>query len=349
MKKFLVFLWKTLIVLLTTILMIIILIYSVVAVGIKGPSPKIRELLTMSLYEASFTKLLLPLWISNNELNEIIESNQIKETEENTDTSLVVIEEELPTDNNGYLVETSYDKEIVVKDGMEMHYITGSTWTGIMLIVKDPSRVFVGTSKDVYDGSNGISVPNIAKRYDAQVAINGAFFEDTGGVGNGGTPLGFVFSKGNQLWGGDDTTFKLIGFDENNVLICGNMTGLQAKEKHIRDAVSCKPYLVINGEAVDSSGSGSGLNPRTAFGQRSDGAVLLLIIDGRQTHSLGASLKDLSQVMLAFGAVNAGNLDGGGSTALYYDGEILNNCTSIYGMRGIPDAICVAREDLNGK
>ena len=101
--------------------------------------------------------------------------------------------------------------------------------------------------------------------------------------------------------------------------------------------------------AVDSSGSGSGLNPRTAFGQRSDGAVLLLIIDGRQTHSLGASLKDLSQVMLAFGAVNAGNLDGGGSTALYYDGEILNNCTSIYGMRGIPDAICVAREDLNGK
>ena len=69
----------------------------------------------MSLYEASFTKLLLPLWISNNELNEIIESNQIKETEENTDTSLVVIEEELPTDNNGYLVETSYDKEIVVK------------------------------------------------------------------------------------------------------------------------------------------------------------------------------------------------------------------------------------------
>ena len=86
---------------------------------------------------------------------------------------------------------------------------------------------------------------------------------------------------------------------------------------------------------------GGGLNPRTAIGQREDGAVLLLVIDGRQTHSLGASMIDLINEMLDFGAVNAANLDGGGSTVLYYDGEIRNEISSIYGARGVPTAICV--------
>jgi exopolysaccharide biosynthesis protein len=86
---------------------------------------------------------------------------------------------------------------------------------------------------------------------------------------------------------------------------------------------------------------GGGLNPRTAIGQRADGAVLLLIIDGRQTHSLGASMNDLINEMLDFGAVNAANLDGGGSTVLYYDGAVQNKISSIYGARGIPTAILV--------
>ncbi len=89
------------------------------------------------------------------------------------------------------------------------------------------------------------------------------------------------------------------------------------------------------------TGTGGGVNPRTAIGQRADGAVLLLIIDGRQTHSLGATLNDLINVFLDFDAVNAANLDGGGSTVFYYNGEIYNKISSIYGARGIPTAIVI--------
>jgi exopolysaccharide biosynthesis protein len=68
---------------------------------------------------------------------------------------------------------------------------------------------------------------------------------------------------------------------------------------------------------------------------------LLLVIDGRQPHSLGATYKDCIDVMLAHGAVNAGNLDGGSSTAMYYNGEIVNSCVALTGSRWIPTAFIV--------
>ena len=89
------------------------------------------------------------------------------------------------------------------------------------------------------------------------------------------------------------------------------------------------------------TGSGGGLNPRTVLGQRADGAVLMLVIDGRQPHSLGATYKDCIDVMLEYGAVNAGNLDGGSSTILLYDGEVRNVCASLYGPRNLPTAFIV--------
>lgn len=332
-----------------TAVMAAALIYGLVAVCIYGPSQRLGDLVVMSAGEASFTRTLLPLWISSAQLQQITARNAVQDTDAVTDTSLVTAGQagSTPADSTSspYLVTTSYDDGIEVRDGMELHTISGTTWSGIMLLVKDPSRVFVGTSQDAYSSDTpGLSLPAIAQRFDAQAAVNGAFFEDDGGVGNGGMPLGFVFSGGKQLAGGSDTPYLLIGFDADNVLICGTMTGAEAQTRGIRDALSCKPFLIVNGEPADLTGSGSGLNPRTAIGQRADGAVCLLVIDGRQTHSLGASLADLEDVMLAFGAVNAGNLDGGGSTALYYDGEVLNHVSSVYGMRPIPDAICIKRQ-----
>ena len=110
----------------------------------------------------------------------------------------------------------------------------------------------------------------------------------------------------------------------------------------MRDAVSfITPALIVNGKAADILGTGGGLNPRTAIGQRADGAVLLLVIDGRQSHSIGANYKDLMDVMLQYGAVNAANLDGGSSTLMVYNDQILNVCASLYGSRKLPTAILV--------
>lgn len=113
----------------------------------------------------------------------------------------------------------------------------------------------------------------------------------------------------------------------------------------IRDALCYGPTLIVNGEKVEMSGYGSGVNPRTAIGQRRDGAILLLVINGRQLSSLGATYSDLATILWDFGAVNAANLDGGTSTAMYYKGKIVNQ---ILRLRKLPTAI-VVMQSTEGK
>lgn len=338
-----------------TLLVLIGGLYSVMWICVNGPSEEAKELFVLSVRETSAGGFLASIYLSDAEIAKIEANNVIVETDEVTDTSIVTIakKEETKIEEDSvvatsaepqYIVETPYDISIMVENGIEFHDIEGATFTGKMMVVADPSRVIIGTPRDSYDGQAGISVPEIANRYHAIAAVNGGFFVDTGGVGDGGTPIGFVFSQGEMRYGGMNQTHNMMGFNEEGILICGKMTGAQAVEKGIRDGLSCDPFLVINGEGLNVSGKGGGLNPRTAIGQRADGAVLLLTVDGRQATSLGASMADMVDVMLAFGAVNAGNLDGGGSTVLYYDGEIRNVVMSIYGARGVPNAVCVLPE-----
>ena len=116
------------------------------------------------------------------------------------------------------------------------------------------------------------------------------------------------------------------------------MTAKDALEWNVRDAVTFGPVLIVNGEPVAITGTGGGLNPRTVIGQRGDGAVLLLVINGRTTSSLGASYEDCIRIMLQYGAINAANLDGGSSSVMVYNGEIINNIVSMRGDRTVPTA-----------
>lgn len=111
-------------------------------------------------------------------------------------------------------------------------------------------------------------------------------------------------------------------------------------EHNIQWACSYGPVLIVNGEPVNAKLS-SGINPRTAIGQREDGAVLLLVIDGRQITSLGATMEDLTEIMLEYGAVNAVNLDGGSSSQMIYKDETMNVNASVRGPRAIPTAFLV--------
>ena len=112
-------------------------------------------------------------------------------------------------------------------------------------------------------------------------------------------------------------------------------------ENKIRDAVSFKDIddgdnnhftkLIINGTATELSGNGSGANPRTAIGQRADGTVLMLVTDGRGAAGhLGATAQDLISIMQEYGAVNAANLDGGSSSAMYYNGAYEMTSVTLY-------------------
>lgn len=81
-------------------------------------------------------------------------------------------------------------------------------------------------------------------------------------------------------------------------------------------------------------------NPRTAIGRREDGTILIVVIDGRQPNrSVGATIDELRAVMVALGAVDAINLDGGGSTTLALKGELSNVPSDPAGVRPVGDAL----------
>ena len=320
-----------------TLLMLVIGIYLLMWICTHGPSTVAKDLFVLSVKESSAGGFLAHMVCTKAEIEEIEKRNSVADTNDVTDTSLIqFVDRDEEREEIVIPGKEPYDE----KEGILFYKVSGSTYSGTMIVVEDPSRVFVGTSGD-YKGEPGINVPAMCEKYGATLATNAGGFEDIGGVGDGGTPLGVVFSEGVLKFGTPEGTYNLIGFDNNNVLVIGTMTGQQAIDRGIRDAVSFGPFLIMNGTPMEVTGMGGGLNPRTAIGQRSDGAVLLLIIDGRQTHSLGASMNDLINEMLDFGAVNAANLDGGGSTVLYYDGAVQNKISSIYGARGVPTAILV--------
>ncbi len=296
----------------------------------RGPSEQIRNLFVTSVRETSAAGFLADIFLSEQEVQEIVAANVVEVGEINTDTDLFTFTEE-----PGNTDEESPDIEIVD--------VRGALYKGKMMIVKDPSRVKVGICDEFDKNKAGLTLLEIIDKYDAVAGVNGGRYNDDNGFGKGGQPEGIVFSEGKLVYGELDKTYNIYGFDKNNVFICGKMTGQEAVDKGFRDAVTFGPALVVNGKAVSTTGTGGGLNPRTAIGQRADGAVLLLVIEGRQTSSLGATYLDLIEIMLDFGAVNAANLDGGMSSSMAYEGEeILNNC-SIKGARDMPTAFVVER------
>lgn len=289
-----------------------------------GPSKTVRNLFVNSVMESSAGKFMATCFFSDEEIKEIRAENSVISTDEVTDSNLIVLDE-----------QKSESAPIEIID------IVGGTYKGKLVIVHDPSRLTVGVSGEFGSSYSGKTVKDMAISYNASLAINGGGFNDPNGAGNGGTPVGIVISEGVLKYGSLSETYEVIGFDRENKLVVGKMTGRQALDRGVRDALSFGPILIVNGEPSVVNGSGSGLNPRSAIGQRADGAMLLLVIDGRQANSLGASYADIVEIMLQYGAINAANLDGGSSTLLYSNGEYINNCSSLYGPRCMPTSIVV--------
>ena len=289
-----------------------------------GPSPAVRDLFVVSMMETSAAKFLATLYFSPEELDAILKANSVQEVTEVTDGSLVEIPSQEDPDDQG--------------EPIEVVPVTGPTFKGKMMIVKDPSRVYIATPPAFGSDVAGMRVEEMMERDGAVGGVNAGGFVDEGGVGNGGQPIGLVISQGQYMAGDLQSPTSIAGFDQDNKLIVGYLTGQEAKDLNLRDAVSFGPVLIVNGKAAQVDGTGGGLNPRTAIGQRADGAVLLLVIDGRQPHSIGATYKDLIDVMEQFGAVNACNMDGGSSSLMFYEGELITTCASLYGSRQLPTA-----------
>ncbi|MDD6572303.1 MAG: phosphodiester glycosidase family protein [Thermoflexaceae bacterium] len=335
-KRILKWLGRIFITLFVTLVILAGGIYALMCVLVYGPSRKAGELFVMSVRETSAIGFLADWFYTEEEIQTITENNSIKDTSVITDTTLV---------NVGTMEDTDKMEEEIPE--IEVIDIKGATYNGKLMIVKDPSRVFVGTVPQFGDG-DGLRVDAMCKNYGAAAGINGGEFVD-GDVTSTAKPVGLVISQGKMVYGDLNGNYHVTGFTEDNILVVGNMTGQQALDLGIRDCVNINtnigPFLIINGELQDVSGVGGGLNPRTAIGQRADGAVLLLVVDGRQANSLGASFSDLMYIMNEYGAVNASTMDGGTSSQMCYNGEIINHPYSPWGARECPTAFLVGGVD----
>lgn len=319
-----------------------------------GPSEKARDLFVVSVMETSAVKFLATSFLGQEKVDEILKANTIQTVDDITDTDLVVIENPENKPNTGangsnntpkLTIPGSDGQEIDPDgDGIDIVDIKGSTFNGKLMIVYDPTRVFVGVSGAFGSDLYGRNIKAIYNSYDNVIAgINGGGWVDNNGQGRGGEPLGLVISQGKVLWGESDSTpWECCGITEEGKLVVGRMTVQQAIDMGVTDAVVFGPTLIVNNEPTEALGSGGGLNPRTAIGQRADGSMLLLAINGRTTNSLGASLRDAQDIMLKFGAVNAYNLDGGSSTSMMFNGEHINVNASVMGLREMCTAFLVS-------
>ena len=338
-KFTLVCLGRTMITLLATLVIVLAGFYSFLYIIMRGPSEHLRDQFVPSVMESSAGGVLARMILSDEEIDAIMNSNTTHEFEEITDTALV---NAMAAEQNRVEAEAEVVNELDPDgDGIEVHDISGPMYHGKMLVIYDPSRVMVATIDNYNHNGAGLTLKELIDKYDGVAGINGGQYEDTNGMGIGGWPEGIVISEGELRMGVPGGTYDVYGLTNDNVLVVGRMTAQHAMDIGVRDAVSFGPALIVNGVPANYSGSGGGLNPRTAIGQREDGAILLLVIEGRKTSSMGATMADLIDIMLEFGAVNAANLDGGMSSAMWlYDDELVSS-SSIRVDRQMPTAFIV--------
>jgi hypothetical protein len=117
----------------------------------------------------------------------------------------------------------------------------------------------------------------------------------------------------------------------------------------VTDAVSSGPTLVRDGKPIFNAGEAltsvqlHGRDPRTAIGQRADGTIVMVAVDGRRRGwSIGITNWDLAQTLVRYGCVTGFALDSGGSTTIAFDGKVLNRPSDSYGERPVGEALVIA-------
>ena len=335
---------RGLLVLFTAVFMLVLALYLTMAIVIHGPSPDAKRLLVLSLNETSALKWVSSLYLPRAEIDGILAGSVQGELQTETPDSFQELDFAPEVAEQKREEAAGQPTPPAEQPALEIVDVKGATYKGKLMRVRDPARVIVGTL-DHYGTGYGLYLKDFIAKYGAVAGTNAGGFEDYGGTGTGAVPDGLVIRDGQLAWGEPDKEYNnVIGFDADNRLVVGAKTGQEALDAGLVSAVSFAPGPVLVADGVKQTGLGGGLNPRTCIGQRADGTVLILVVEGRHPDSFGASYDDLAQLMADEGAVNAANLDGGSSSAMIVDGEQITRGSNIIGSRQMATAILVLPE-----
>ena len=311
----------------------VLLIFIILSAGFIGVFFKtgvfqtFKELWVQTAMGTMSHQYLATWFLSDEEIEEIMNKLEVQ-NDENSNSSDILVASKL----NGGL-----------KKNVEFEEISDDNYKGYVIIIHDPSKVkLVDTRKK----GVGTILSNIAKEYDAVAAINAGGFADPDGKGNGGILADATIIDKKMLYGNEKTRYRLVGLSKDGTLILGTYNYKEAIEAGIDSAVEFGPFLIVNGKEQIKNKNSGGIQPRTAIGQRKDGTMILVCIDGRKPgHSIGATYMDLQEIMVKYDVYNAANLDGGSSSTMFYNGKIVNkpSTPSKLGERYLPNAIVVER------
>ncbi|UYO62554.1 phosphodiester glycosidase family protein [Acetobacterium wieringae] len=239
----------------------------------------------------------------------IVASETSAETSTAAETEPVITATSYSDENIQISIETilKYDSTIYVAD----------------IQVSDAAYLKTAFANNTYGRNVKAKTSDIAAAQNAIFAINGDYygFRDDGYVLRNGIIYRDSASENEALVIDQNGNFSIV--DESDVSMASLSENWQV--------LSFGPALVENGDImVDSSsevGQAKESNPRTAIGQISAGHYLVIVSDGRTDESEGLSLLELAQEFKERGCTSAYNLDGGGSSTMVFNGEVVNNPT----------------------
>jgi len=289
-----------------------------------GPFPYFRNLWVTSALTTATHEYFAYIFFDVEDVKKIMANNVVIEGTDSTNEEDINFSGE---DTGVY--ESVYEEQVLKRDeGNDLYKvidIEGNGYKGHILVVYDPSRIDLVQAPNIKYG--GKQLKKLLEINDGIAGVNASGFDYSEATGY--VPNGIVIMDNEIVWGADKEPAKhggIIGFTNDNKLILTKSNAQEALAMGIRDAVTFGPFLIVNGVPSEFKGNGGyGIAPRTAIGQRRDGIVLMVVIDGRRPgHSLGVDMVELTNVLQKYGAYNAANLDGGGSSSIVVEGEILS-------------------------
>ena len=217
------------------------------------------------------------------------------------------------------------------KDGNVSITLTEYGQYGTTIYVADVelrSTLYLKTAfaNDTYGKNVTATTSTIAEANNAILAINGDYY--------GAQEKGYVIRNGIVYRSSAKGAQVLCIYADGTMKVVNDRdyTAEELVENGVWQAFSFGPGLVENGSVSvdenDEVGRAKASNPRTAIGLIDANHFVFVVSDGRTDESEGLSLYELATFMQGLGVKEAYNLDGGGSSTLYYGGEVVNNPTS---------------------
>ncbi|MBN7772509.1 phosphodiester glycosidase family protein [Clostridium aminobutyricum] len=262
----------------------------------------------------SFTYVLLDTFVIQKSLTKV-EDNSPKWAQSESKTEAVVTDRSYEDDWIKITIDTEqkYNSILYIAD----------IW------VSDPKYLKTALANNTYGRNIKDKTSNIAEENHAIFAINGDYY--------GFREEGYVLRNGEvyRETARSDKSDEDLVIDENGdfSIIHENQVSINTllNDDNIWQILSFGPSLVENGQLTVNETSevsrAKTSNPRTAIGQISEGHYIIIVSDGRTEESAGISLLELAQELKERGCITAYNLDGGGSSTMYFNGKVMNHPT----------------------